>query len=203
MRLYYVHDPMCSWCWAFHSAYHQLTKLLPPEIKLIRLLGGLAPDNDHPMPQETRNYIIGQWRSIQIKVPATPFNYDFWNHCQPRRSTYPACRAVIAARMQHPLYDELMTHAIQKAYYLQARNPSDTHLLIEIASEIGCEKNQFENDLHGSHANQILFDEINLARQLSLNSFPGLLVTGNAGQYHVTPDYHDAQSMLREILDFY
>lgn len=203
MNLYYAHDPMCSWCWAFHQAYHQLAKILPSEIKLTRLLGGLAPDNDNPMPDETRNYIIGQWRSIQIEIPATQFNYDFWDHCQPRRSTYPACRAVIAARIQNTDYDELMTYAIQKAYYLQAKNPSDTHLLIELAGEIGCDKNQFETDLHASQTNQILHDEINLARQLSLNSFPGLLVTNNSGHYHIAPDYHDAQSMLRKILDFY
>jgi putative protein-disulfide isomerase len=55
----------------------------------------------------------------------------------PRRSTYAACRAVIAARRQNPGYEEKMILAIQQAYYLEARNPADSHTLIELASEIG------------------------------------------------------------------
>ncbi len=36
-----------------------------------------------------------------------------------------------------------MIHAIQNAYYLRAMNPSDTATLIELAGEIGLNKQQF------------------------------------------------------------
>ena len=74
------------------------------------------------------------------------FNYDFWKKCRPRRSTYPACRAVIAARKQKNKFDMEMTLSIQKAYYLHARNPSDYETLIELAEEIGADKNKFSKD---------------------------------------------------------
>jgi protein-disulfide isomerase-like protein with CxxC motif len=53
----------------------------------------------------------------------TEFNFDFWTKCQPRRDTYKACRAVIAASQQNA--EEAMIEAIQKAYYLRAMNPSE------------------------------------------------------------------------------
>ena len=54
-KLYYVHDPMCSWCWGFSSALTGLLQKLPQDIKVIRLLGGLAPDSDIPMPDSMKN----------------------------------------------------------------------------------------------------------------------------------------------------
>ena len=40
-----------------------------------------------------------------------------------------------------------MTLAIQKAYYMQARNPSDYETLIELAGEIGADKTKFSKDI--------------------------------------------------------
>lgn len=199
MKLYYVHDPMCSWCWAFRPVLLQLIKDLPSEIEFIRLLGGLAPDCDTPMPEDTRNYVIDNWRQIQRQLPQTKFNYDFWTKCQPKRSTYPACRAVIAARRQGDTFDEIMTHAIQQAYYLQARNPSDQQTLIALAGEIGLDKNQFSIDLSSEQSNDLLSQEIATVRSLQLNSFPGFLFADEQTKQHIEPDYHSATTVLATI----
>ena len=67
-------------------------------IEVVYLLGGLAPDSDLPMPEQMKLTIAGYWQTIQDRVLGTQFNYDFWTKCQPRRSTYPSCRAVLAAK---------------------------------------------------------------------------------------------------------
>jgi putative protein-disulfide isomerase len=173
---------------------------LPPDIKFMSLLGGLAADSDKPMPAAMRNYIIENWQAIEQQVPSTRFNYDFWDKCQPKRSTYPACRAVIAARKQDPTFDSRMTLAIQEAYYLQARNPSETKTLIELAEETGLNVDQFSYDLVSATTNTILLDEIKTARNLSLNSFPGLLLVENQTFLPIAPDYHTATTILEKIL---
>ncbi len=122
--LYYVHDPMCSWCYAFGPVLAQLQQQLPDSVKLERLLGGLAPDTDTPMEQPMRERLEATWQRIEKSVPGTTFNFDFWRNCTPYRTTYNSCRAVIAAMQQGAEYDAKMTSAIQRAYYQQARNPS-------------------------------------------------------------------------------
>lgn len=199
MKLYYVHDPMCSWCWAFRPIYTQLKDWLPKDIELIRLLGGLAPDSDEPMPEETKQYVISNWRQIQHELPETQFNYEFWKKCQPRRSTYPACRAVIAARLQGEHFDELMTHAIQQAYYLDAKNPSNDDTLIELSEKIGCNKIKFTRDLLANTTNTILQNELTTARSLQLNSFPGLLIVNQRTNHHVAIDYRNIENIINTI----
>ena len=73
--LYYVHDPMCSWCWAFRPVWSEIVQGLPAGIEARRLLGGLAPDSDQPMPDEMRQKIISIWRVIKRRVPGTAFNF--------------------------------------------------------------------------------------------------------------------------------
>ncbi len=105
---------------------------LPENVIAQRILGGLAPDTDQPMPLEMQTKLKGIWQKIQQVVPGTEFNFDFWEKCSPRRSTYQACRAVIAARNQDPANEEAMILAIQHAYYLEAKNPADLSTLIEL-----------------------------------------------------------------------
>ena len=199
MKLYYAHDPMCSWCWAFRPVLQRVKQKLFADIKFICLLGGLAPDSNEPMQEETRNYVIDNWRRIQEQVPDTQFNYDFWKVCKPRRSTYPACRAVIAARQQGEQYDDTMTYAIQQAYYLQARNPSDNETLIELAVEIGLSKKRFKEDLTSDETNNVLMQEIKTARELQLNSFPSLLLVKDNRSIRVQHDYNDASIIMKNI----
>ncbi len=198
--LYYVHDPMCSWCWAFRLSLNTLIEKLPKEINIIRLLGGLAPDSDLPMPENIREYVLQNWRAIEKQVPETKFNYDFWEKCKPRRSTYPACRAVIAARKQKDVFDTAMTLAIQEAYYLEARNPSDYETLINLAEEIGADKNKFSKDVRSTETDKILEEEIQQSKSLDLKSLPSLLFIDGERKIRIEPDYLDAQVMLDQIV---
>ena len=144
--LYYVADPMCSWCWGFKPVLDEVRTALPKGISLVYVMGGLAKDSDEPMPEETRQYVQMNWRQVTEEAGAT-FNWDFWTNCQPRRSTYPACRAVLAASAQQENSVPEMFEAIQRAYYQEARNPSDNATLVALADEIGLDKRRFEYDL--------------------------------------------------------
>ena len=190
---------MCSWCWAFRPSMDELIEKLPKEINVIRLLGGLAPDSDIPMPDNIREYVLENWRAIEKKVPKTKFNYNFWKECAPRRSTYPACRAVIAARKQKKIFDKEMTLAIQKAYYLNARNPSDYETLIELAEEIGADKNKFSEDVISSETDRILKEEIQQCKKLDLNSLPSLLFIDEEKEIRIKPEYLNVDNMLNRI----
>jgi len=194
--LYYFHDPMCSWCWGFSAVFSQLTKRLPDIIEVKRVLGGLATDTDEPMPDDMATYVKGNWQKIEEKIPSVKFNFEFWDKCQPRRSTYPGCRAVIAAREQGEQYDVLMTTAIQKAYYKEARNPSDIETLINLASELEMNMDKFNEDLRSEEIKQKLMSEIDFTRHMYIESFPSLVLDVNGKHISIVIDYNYCQPML-------
>jgi putative protein-disulfide isomerase len=162
---------MCSWCWAFRPTWHKVLKALPRNINVSYLLGGLAPDSDTPM-------------SLNI----------------PRRSTYPACRAVISARMQHSKFEVLMTEGIQNAYYLNAQNPSNKDTLIEIAVEIGLNREVFITDLESEIVNKTLLNEIKEIKTLPVNGFPSLVLVKERALKRIEVDYLEDKYIINQII---
>lgn len=197
--LYYVHDPMCSWCWGFSKSLNELLDSLPEEIMVQRLLGGLAPDSDVPMPISTQESIKSNWLRIEDTINGVKFNYDFWEKTTPRRSTYSACRAVIAARKQGAEYDHKMTAAIQRAYYQEARNPSDNSTLIELAGELNLSTSKFKQDLVSDDVEKEFIKEMNLSKELYAESYPSLVLVIGEDSFTIKINYNYCYVMKEEI----
>jgi putative protein-disulfide isomerase len=92
-----------------------------------------------------------------------------------------------------------MTLAIQKAYYVHARNPSDYETLIELAEEIGADKNKFSKDITSPETEYILRKEINQSQSLDLKTLPNLLFVDGDKKSKIEPDYLDVKAMLNQI----
>jgi putative protein-disulfide isomerase len=172
---------------------------MPASVIVRPALGGLAADTDEPMSPEMQEHIRSNWRKIEASVPGVRFNYAFWEQCQPRRATYAACRAVIAARLQGGQFERAMISAIQRAYYRQARNPSENETLLELASELGLDE-RFERDFYSEGVARQLQQEISLCRAMFVESFPSLVLQVGQSCYPVSIDYLDYRPMLNFIL---
>lgn len=195
--LYYVYDPMCSWCWGYRDSWIKLSQALQSDGLEVRYqLGGLAPDSDLLMPADLQQTLQNIWHKIHSQL-GTQFNFDFWTECKPQRSTYLACRACLIARSDNK--ENEMLFAIQQAYYLQAKNPSLTVVLSELAAQLGFDQAWFEQQLSDDLINQQLIEEINSSRQLPIQGFPSLVVSVNGQNIPVGIDYLDWQKTYTQI----
>ncbi|MDC0447260.1 DsbA family protein [Gammaproteobacteria bacterium] len=197
--LYYVLDPMCSWCWGFSKTWSAIKSSLSDEIKIHYVMGGLAPDSNEPMTDEMREYIQMNWRKIEHSIPGTKFNFDFWSNCSPRRSTFPACRAVISIRKQNPSLEERMINLIQHAYYIDAKNPSDDSTLIGLASKLDIDIEQFKKTLNDNETQSLLLKDISIAKQLGAQGFPSLLYKDSKEIRPLQIDYNNPRIILDQI----
>ena len=198
--LYYAHDPMCSWCWGFKPTWLTIKSALSTDVQARYILGGLAPDSDEPMPEQMQSMLQQTWQRIAQNIPGTEFNFDFWTKNKPRRSTYPACRAVIAARTISSEFEEPMILAIQTAYYLNAQNPSDAQVLVALAGKLGCDEQQFKGHLQSDMTNQTLNEEIQFARRIGAQGFPSLFLhTSDNKLAPVDVNYTDSAIVVDQI----
>ncbi len=197
--LFHVHDPMCSWCWAFKPTWQKIASALPSSVEVKRVLGGLAPDTDAPMPDAMRDAISGYWRHIETAVPGTRFNHAFWTECTPRRATYPACRAVVTARLLDPTREEAINARIQEAYYLEARNPSDDATLIDVAVDVGFAREEFSDMLASEAVRTAFTEDLQLGAALGVQGFPSLVLQHGDRAWRIRIDYNDAAASLADI----
>lgn len=189
-KLYYVYDPMCSWCWGYAPTWQKLQQKLAPFIDIQFCVGGLAEDSNNVMSGEMQTFLKQTWSKISQQL-GTQFNFDFWQNCQPRRSTFPACRAVLIAR-QYGKENEMLT-AIQHAYYLQAKNPSNLDVLTQLAVNIGLNSADFVSQFQSDKLQEQLLKEITFSRNLPINGFPSLVLANNAQATVIPIDYQNWQ----------
>ena len=190
---------MCSWCWGFRPVWLAVNASLPDGVECRYVLGGLAADTDAAMPAPMQARIRATWLQIQKEIPGTQFNFRFWEQCKPRRSTYASCRAVIAAEQQHESAGIRMLLAIQQAYYLQARNPSDIEVLIDLADGIGLHRNTFADALCSELVENKLNADFALRDRLGVHSFPGLVLGHQRRLEPIPIDYLNPAGILSRI----
>lgn len=183
MQLIYVLDPMCAWCYGFAPELEEFLKK-HPSVEIEYIMGGLAPDNDEPMGEDLRQAISSYWYEIEKKTQVT-FNHDYWKLNTPYRSTYPACRAVIAAEVLKEKNTVQMIKAIQSAYYKEAKNPSLEQTLIECAKSIGLDESEFKRTLHSKEIENQFRQQLILSHQLQASSFPTLFYINEKNQAHI------------------
>jgi putative protein-disulfide isomerase len=174
-RLLYVADPMCSWCFGFAPVLAGVEPLLGEGVELSYVMGGLAPDSDEPMDDAMRRYVQNAWRAVEERTGAR-FDFSFWERHRPARSTWPACRAVLAAGER----GREMFAAVQRAYYREARDPSDRATLVELATELGLDGPSFARAIDAPETRADLAEHFALRGRLGATSFPSVGVERGA-----------------------
>lgn len=198
MQFIYVMDPMCAWCYGFQPELEQFLAQFPSS-KIMWVMGGLAPDNEQPMALEIQQTIADYWHQIEEKTQVS-FNHDYWSLNTPYRSTYQACRAVIAAEAMEEQAAQRMSKAIQSAYYREAKNPSLNQTLFDCASSIGLDTEKFQGLLLSNQAEQALQQHLSITQQLQVSGFPALFYLNKDNQaYPLTLGYCTATDLLERF----
>ena len=196
ITLYYVYDPMCSWCYGFKKTFDEVKNELSSDIDIVYVAGGLAPHNDEPMAIEMQEKLESIWQQI-TEYTGTKFNHEYWRVNKPRRSTYLSCQAVIAARLQNK--EDQMISAIQEAYYLKAKNPSNEDTLVSCAKEIGLEAVKFKKDLYSQEVLSLFQTDLKLKSTLRVQGFPSLVLKYKKEAYPINIDYNNKDNILKQI----
>lgn len=173
-RLTYVYDPMCSWCFGFADTYNAICADLPDAVTSARLLGGLAPDSDTPMDVGMADMLAATWHRIEAQCGVT-FDHGYWDQSPPPpRTTFVACRAVIAAQALGGS-DLAMLRAIQRAYYQQRRNVWQPAVLTELALELGLDGAAFAQALDSVATRAAHTDQQHQAAAMGVQGYPTLV----------------------------
>ncbi len=198
MRLLYVMDPMCAWCYGFGVELEAFLQK-HPSLKVDWIMGGLAPRTNNPMDIKLQETISGYWYEIEKRTRVT-FNHDFWRVNTPYRSTYPACCAVISAEILKEGSTQAMVKAIQSAYYQEAKNPSLEETLITCASSIGLDEKEFLKVLRSEETQQHFQEHLDMTYRLQARAFPALFYLSATNEvYPLTHGYIEARHLEERL----
>ncbi|WP_395399648.1 DsbA family protein [Pseudoduganella sp. UC29_106] len=205
MKLIYVADPMCSWCYGFGKEMTEL-KAMHPDLQLEIVVGGLRAGGTELLTNEGKQFRLMHWARVEA-ASGLPFNREAFMALEDFvYDTEPVCRAVVTARRLHPDADVLAVfRALQNAFYAEGRNTTDGKVLSEVGSA-ALRKQGFDVSAESffaefSDAATIAEarNDFVKARRLGVNSFPALLLDTGKEIVEVSPGYAHAQQVDQQL----
>ncbi len=105
----------------------------------------------------------------------------------------PCCRTSAGCNMP------VILEAIQKAYYQQAKNPSEDETLIELAGQTGLDAERFRAELNSPQVEQLLQSGFSFKQLLGIQGFPALVLEKDEKYYALTTGYTKADVVLERL----
>ncbi len=206
MKLVYVGDPMCSWCYGFGKELSAVLATAQPELALEIVVGGLRPGGTEVLDAAGKQFRLTHWARVEA-ASGLPFNRDALMARQGFvYDTEPICRAVVAARLlvpEAPLLE--VFRALQHAFYVDGLDTTDPQTLARVAAQA------LTRAGHPASEETVLQQYQSVAtiaatradfrktRALGINSFPALLMEVDGEHHSVVPGYASAADILGQI----
>jgi len=195
VKLLYVADPMCSWCWGFSPVVTALAARFHEAAPLEVVMGGLRPGTTNPMADDMKSTIREHWRHVQ-EASGQPFDFGFFDRGSFVYDTEPACRAVVAARGLDRTRALAFLSAVQAAFYRDGRDVTDPGVLADVAAEEGFTRPEFEDAFGGAEARNQTAGDFDAAARLGATGFPTLLGLDGRSVIALTAGYRPLDAML-------
>lgn len=201
MKIIFVGDPMCSWCYGFGKEMTALAKL-HPELPLEIVVGGLRAGATDVLDEAGKNFRLVHWARVE-EASGLPFNRD---GLMARQNfvydTEPICRAVVAARVIAPDADLLAVfRALQHGFYVEAVDTTDGRILARLASDAlikqGCavDVSAFYKVWEADSTIALAKKDFARSRSLGVRSFPALLLEMDGEIRTISPGYTHVEEL--------
>ncbi len=174
----YFADPMCSWCYGFSPVISALAAQFSDRLPVRLVMGGLRAGNTQAMRPQDKDYIRNAWTRVG-QASGQPFDFAFFDRDTFVYDTEPACRAVVTMRRRAPDKALGFMGAIQRAFYGNNQDITQTEVLADIAErETGIDAATFTAEFMAPETRNETFRDFLVAQQAGVQGFP-CLVAGN------------------------
>jgi len=196
--LWYIADPMCSWCWGFAPIIEAIRQRYAERLTITIILGGLRPGTKHSIANQQRDEILGHWHNVQ-RMTGQPFLFE---GAMPEGFVYdtePACRGVVtvstlALSLTFPFFS-----AIQQAFYTQQIDVTQPDNLMQIAANLDIDAEQFLHVFSSEAIKQKTLENFGKAKQWGITGFPSLVLQNNESYQLLSSGYCPAETLYPQI----
>jgi putative protein-disulfide isomerase len=190
IRLHYIHDPLCGWCYA--AAPLLAAAATQPDVEL-HLYGGALWPRPTVLPPPVREQIRAADQRITT-LTGQPFGREYHEGLlmsdELVLESRPVLAAVLAAKAIDPASELRMLEAIQRANYVEARHVVREATLLELATELGLDPARFHTELQRAPVADHVREARALMARTDTGGYPAAFVEGADGTLVPVPPQH-------------
>ena len=193
----FVTDPLCSWCWGMLPQIDAVRAELGERAHFDLLMAGLQIGGTAGLSEFEGARLRRLWTRVATATGQTfsgrlPDDPAFLYHSEL------ACRAVEAVREKSGDAPWDYFHAIQAAFYVDARNPCSFAVLGELAAGI-CTPAELEAAIRSSAVRETTHAGFEQARALGAHALPTVLLDTGDGPKLVCGGFATAEYLAADL----
>lgn len=182
IRVEFFHDVLCAWCYCLSPRMRYIASRFP-SVEVTHRCFALGPNPNSISEifgsmEAGKREILNHWRAANINDDEHRINAELM---EKRGFDYPysmpglkACKAAELQGGQAKHWD--MFDRIQKAHLTECRNIADPMVLEDCAKDVGLDIERFKRELNSKHVEELVNDDLNLAKKLGIFAVPTLIV---------------------------
>lgn len=182
-------DPYCTWCWGSEPIMRKIKAIYGEQVKISFVMGGLVENFDTFY--DSHNNIGGpkkfeqgaaHWAEASGRHGQPVDNQLIFDLKGDFHSTYPASIAYKAAQMQNEVLADKYLRRLREATSAEKRFIHKIDVQLELAENIGLDKEKFINDIESGEAEKKFLEDIKLSRSFGIHGFPTFYVKNRDGK---------------------
>lgn len=194
--LFYIGDPMCSWCYGFSPQLDSVLQVYP-NLAFEVVVGGLRAEGKETV-GSLSSFLKEHWQEIHLKT-GRPFRYDILDNTRLVYNTEPACRAVVAVRSVSPQHTYSYFKALQTAFYEENLDPTSLSTFLFLAEKMNIDPVRFEKHFESPVIINETLRDFQLTQTLHVNGFPSLVALINGKLHRISSGYTSAENIIHSL----
>ncbi len=187
VRVEYFTDPLCSACFVFEPVIEEFIELYSGKIDFIPVMGGLMPNLTFS--EEERSKMADNMEAL-----GEQFNMGVSGKVMreyPVSSSFPPSLAYLAVKKQSESLALIYLRRLREAVYIEEKDISKEAVLVELASELAIDHDQFLVDFYGSEVLDELEYDIAYTVMNGVTGFPSIVIYGLDGTSMIIRSVND------------
>ena len=195
--LWYIADPMCSWCWGFAPIIKEVRLNYSENLKIELVMGGLR-SGKLAMASGQRAEILNHWKAVNERT-GQPFSFE---GAMPEGFIYdtePSCRGIVAMSLINPSLVFTLLESIQFGFYVEQKDVTNPKVLAQLAGKIGVDMDLYLQAFESDEVKNKVSNHFDKVRQWGVNSFPTIAVQNAAGYSVLNRGYCLPDELFQKI----
>jgi len=203
MRIIYVYDALCGWCYGFSPVINRLYDNYKSILDIEVISGGMVLGKSSGPIGEVAGYISEAYKKVEEKT-GVKFGSAFLNHTLKEGiATFDSFPPAKALKIFKELKQEKaleFASDIQTAIYFEGDDPTDMCTYAGMAAKYGVSKNDFEILWSSVDYDVRTREEFIFAQQLNVTGYPTVFVEVE-NTYHVIARGYTSYRVIRDRLE--
>ncbi len=199
MKIIYVYDALCGWCYGFSPVIQKLVNDKNLECEVVS--GGMITGDRIGPIGDVAGYISTAYKDVEQRSGVkfgTSFLKDILEDGRAIFTSIPAAIAMAAFKELRPASQLAFAAAIQKAIYYYGHQPIENQTYIDLAKAHGIDAHQFSSMMDDSRYRQKAEEEFKLSSKLNVNGFPTVFIVEDHQAVVITRGFADYEQLIQQ-----